>query len=197
MVVIDFNKNSSNERKKAGVQGVWSFHHLASLREAGAPVLQNGTSHTAMSKAAPVKATKAVSFRLLVPAGKAAPQPPVGPALGQRGIKSIDFCKQFNDRTKHLVPGTPTPCVITVNPDRTFTFVTKTPPASWLLLRAAGVEKGAGKTGEEVAGTVSVKHIYEIAKIKQADMLGGRLPLESVAKTIVGQTRSMGLKVVL
>jgi large subunit ribosomal protein L11 len=150
-----------------------------------------------MSKAPVKAAAKAVTFKLLVPAGKAAPAPPVGPALGQRGVKSIDFCKQFNDRTKHLIPGTPTPCMITVNPDRTFSFVTKSPPAGWLLLKAAGIEKGAGKTGEEVAATISVKHIYEVAKIKQADMLGGRLPLESVARCIVGQTRSMGIKVAL
>lgn len=149
------------------------------------------------SKGAKPALTKAFTFKLTVPAGKAAPAPPVGPALGQRGVKTIDFCKQFNDRTKHLTPGIPTPCRITVNPDRSFSFVTKSPPTGWLLLRAAGLEKGASKPGEEIAGNVSVKHIYEIAKIKQTDFLGGKMPLEAVARAVVGQCRTMGLKVVL
>lgn len=151
-----------------------------------------------MSKAAAkgAGAKVATTFKLLVPAGKAAPAPPVGPALGQRGVKSIDFCKQFNDRTKHLVQGTPVPCRITVNPDRTFSFVTKSTPASYLILRAAGLEKGASNPGSEVAGEISVKHIYEIAKIKKEDAKSG-ISLQSVARTVVGQCKSMGIKVVL
>ncbi|KAI9014171.1 mitochondrial ribosomal protein L11 [Hyaloraphidium curvatum] len=141
-------------------------------------------------------AAKAVTIKLVVPAGKAAPAPPVGPALGQRGVKAIDFCKQFNDRTKHLIPGTPTPCRITVNPDRTFSFVTKSPPTGWLLKKAAGIEKGAARPGEEVAATLSVKHIYEIAKIKQVDKHGGGKPLEVAARAVAGQCRSIGIKVV-
>lgn len=133
---------------------------------------------------------------MLIPAGKAAPTPPVGPALGARGVKSMDFCKEFNARTAHLEPGVPTPTLITVQPDRSFTFVTKLPPASYLLKKAAGIEKGAGKPGHEVTATVSLKHVYEIAKIKASDEHMRHLPLESVARMIVGSARSLGIKVV-
>src|SRR5689334_19961734 len=95
-----------------------------------------------------------VLVRLLVSAGKASPQPPVGPALGARGVKSMDFCKQFNDKTKHIVTDTPIPTVITIKPDRTFSFITKTPPTTFLLKRAAGIEKGASKPGTEIVGKV-------------------------------------------
>ncbi|KAL1918953.1 mitochondrial 54S ribosomal protein uL11m [Calcarisporiella thermophila] len=135
-------------------------------------------------------------LRLLVPAGKATPSPPVGPALGQRGIKSMDFCKQFNDRTSSLAPGTPIPTVITVNPDRTFTFVTKTPPTMFLLKRAAGIEKGAGKPGKEIAGKVSLKHVYEIAKIKQQDEHMRHLSLDKICGSIIGTARTAGIQVV-
>ncbi|KAK2466342.1 hypothetical protein APHAL10511_001984 [Amanita phalloides] len=97
-----------------------------------------------MSKAAAQKA-RAQVVRLLIPAGKAAPSPPVGPALGARGVKSMDFCKEFNARTAHIEPGVPTPTLITVQPDRTFSFVTKTPPCSYFLKRAASLEKGTTK----------------------------------------------------
>ena len=134
--------------------------------------------------------------RLLVPAGKAAPTPPVGPALGAKGVKSMDFCKEFNARTAHIEPGLPIPTVIAVNPDRTFTFLTKTPPTSHFLKKAAGIEKGTGKPGHSVAGTVSLKHVYEIAKIKQTDEHMRHLPLESVARTIVGTAKTLSIEVV-
>ncbi|KAF7776090.1 hypothetical protein Agabi119p4_4483 [Agaricus bisporus var. burnettii] len=110
-----------------------------------------------MSKAA-AKA-RAQIVRLLIPAGKAAPAPPVGPALGARGVRSADFCKEFNARTAHIEPGVPTPTLITVQPDRSFSFVTRTPPVSYFLKKAAGIEKGPARPGHEVTGTVSLKHV--------------------------------------
>ena len=131
-----------------------------------------------------------------MPAGKAAPTPPVGPALGARGVKSMDFCKEFNARTAHMEPGIPTPTLITVQPDRTFSFVVKTPPTTHFLKKAAGIEKGTGKPGHEVVGTVSLKHVYEIAKIKATDEHLKHLSLESIARTIVGTARTLGVQVV-
>lgn len=120
--------------------------------------------------------TFAQIVKLLVPAGKASAQPPVGPALGAKGVKAMDFSKQFNERTAHLEPGLPTPAVVTINSDRTFSFEIKTPPTSLLLKRAAGITTGSGRPGsagiEGIAGTVSIKHIYEIAKIKMKDFRG-------------------------
>ncbi|KAJ7699901.1 mitochondrial 54S ribosomal protein YmL19 [Mycena rosella] len=130
-----------------------------------------------MSKAA-AKAARAQMVRLLIPAGKAAPTPPVGPALGARG------------------PGVPVPTVIMVQPDRTFTFVTKTPPATYFLKKAAGIQKGTGKPGHEFTGTISLKHVYEIAKIKATDEHMKHIPLESVARMVVGSARSLGVQVV-
>ncbi|TPX60972.1 hypothetical protein PhCBS80983_g01499 [Powellomyces hirtus] len=148
-----------------------------------------------MSKAAQKNAV-AQALRLIVPAGKAAPTPPVGPALGQRGVKSMDFCKAFNDRTKHLTPGIPISTAITIEPNRSFSFVTKTPPTTWLLLQAAGVEKGSARPGDVIVGTVSVKHIYEIAKIKSEDPAFRGVTLHKVAKRVLGSARGVGLNVV-
>lgn len=134
----------------------------------------------------------------MVPAGKATPSPPVGPALGARGVKSMDFCKEFNARTAHIEPSTPTPVVITVNPDRSFTFIVKTPPVSWLLRQAAGIEQGSGTTpaGKLVtsgeAGVVSIKHVYEIAKVKQKDEHLKGVGLQALSRSIVGTCKSMG-----
>jgi large subunit ribosomal protein L11 len=108
----------------------------------------------------------------------------------------MDFCKEFNARTAHIEPGVPTPTLITVQPDRTFTFVTKTPPVSYFLKKAAGIEKGTGKPGHEIVGTVSLKHIYEIAKIKAKDEHLKHLSLEQIASTVVGSARTLGIQVV-
>ncbi|GHJ84785.1 hypothetical protein NliqN6_1187 [Naganishia liquefaciens] len=155
--------------------------------------------------------TVAQLVKILVPAGKATPSPPVGPALGARGVKAMDFCKEFNARTAHLKPTTPTPTTITINPDRTFTFTTRTPPVSHLLRQCAGIEKGSqtapslssrtakasgGSTPAGFAGKVSVKQIYEIAKIKMADAELKVLGEERVARSVVGSARSLGLEIV-
>ncbi|KAF9368696.1 hypothetical protein CPB97_004338 [Podila verticillata] len=149
-----------------------------------------------MSKKAPAAA--ASLLRLVVPAGKATPSPPIGPALGQRGVKSMDFCKQFNDRTKNVEVGTPLPVIITVKGDRTFTFVTKSPPTSFFLKRAAGIEKGATNIGKEhpFVGKVNLKQVYEIAKIKHADDGMGHLSLKGVCSGVIGSAKSMGIEVV-
>ncbi|KAI9772363.1 MAG: hypothetical protein M1839_002499 [Geoglossum umbratile] len=112
--------------------------------------------------------------KLIVGAGQASPSPPVGPALGSKGVKSMDFCKEFNARTAHIVTGTPIPARVTVRPDRSFHFELRTPATSFLLLSAAGVKDRKGKLrgtiepGKEICGEVSLKHVYEIAKIKQS-----------------------------
>ncbi|ETN41748.1 ribosomal protein L11 [Cyphellophora europaea CBS 101466] len=140
--------------------------------------------------------------KLIVGAGQASPSPPVGPALGSKGVKSMDFCKEFNARTAHINPGTPMPARVTVRPDRSFTFDLRTPSTSWLLLQAAGVKeikgkiKGAGKPGSETVGTVTLKHIYEIAKIKQTETRLSGLTLEGLCKSVIAQAKSMGVQVV-
>ena len=108
----------------------------------------------------------------------------------------MDFCKEFNARTGHIEPGTPTPTLITVQPDRTFTFITKTPPTTYFLKKAAGIEKGTGKPGHEVVGTVSLKHIYEIAKVKQTDEHLKHLRLEAIASSVVATAKTLGVQVV-
>jgi large subunit ribosomal protein L11 len=141
--------------------------------------------------------TGSAVIRLRIGAGKATPSPPIGPALGQRGVKAIDFCKQFNDRTKHIISGTPIPTIINVNKDRTFNFITKTPETSFLVKQAAGIEKGAsepGKSGQ--VATVSLKHVYEIARIKQTDGHMAQKELKSLVKSVIGTARSMGVTVV-
>jgi large subunit ribosomal protein L11 len=134
--------------------------------------------------------------RILIGAGKAAPTPPVGPALGARGVKAMDFCKEFNARTSHIDVGVPIPTLITVQPDRTFSFVTKTPPVSYFLKKAAGIEKGSGKPGHDFTGTISLKHVYEIAKVKQQDEHLKHLGLEAIANSVVGSAKTLGIQVV-
>ncbi|KAK6499897.1 54S ribosomal protein L11, mitochondrial [Arthrobotrys musiformis] len=140
--------------------------------------------------------------KLIVGAGLASPAPPIGPALGSRGVKSMDFCREFNARTAHLENGTPIPVKVTVRPDRSYTFDVRTPATSYLLLKAAGVEpkkgkiKGAKNPGHEVVGTVSLKHIYEIGKIKQSDERMKGISLESVCRCVCGTAKTMGIKVV-
>ncbi|KAK4130667.1 ribosomal protein L11 [Trichocladium antarcticum] len=141
--------------------------------------------------------------KIIVGAGQASPSPPVGPALGSKGIKSMDFCKEFNARTQHIVAGTPMPVRVTVRPDRTFHFEIRTPQTSWLLLNAADVppgkknkRRGASNPGQETVGTVSLKHIYEIAKIKQSELRLSGLSLEGLCRSIIYQTKSIGINVV-
>lgn len=140
--------------------------------------------------------------KLIVGAGQAAPTPPVGPALGSKGVKSMDFCKEFNARTAHITPGTPVPARVTVRPDRSFTFELRTPVTSYLLLRAAGVApkkgklKGTGLAGTEWVGEVSLKHVWEIANLKKSETRLSGLTLESLVKSIIAQAKSIGIKVV-
>jgi large subunit ribosomal protein L11 len=169
--------------------------------------------------------------KLIVGAGQASPSPPVGPALGSKGVKSMDFCKvrdtwrravemrvwrtrtcdhytnasssyqEFNARTAHIVPGTPMPCRVTVRADRSFVFDIRTPQTSWLLLNAVEAPmgkkgKGASKPGTETVGTITLKHIYEIAKIKQTELRLSGLSLEGLCRSIIFQCKSIGIDVV-
>ncbi len=132
-------------------------------------------------------------IKLQVKAGSANPSPPVGPALGQHGVNIMEFCKAFNARTEKLEKGAPTPVVITVYSDRSFTFETKTPPASFLLKKAAGITSGSSKPNKDKVGKVSQAQLLEIAKTKEPDMTGA--DLEAMARCIAGSARSMGLVV--
>lgn len=132
-------------------------------------------------------------IKLQVAAGQANPSPPVGPALGQRGVNIMEFCKAFNAATQNLEQGMPIPVVITVYSDRTFTFITKTPPASVLLKKAAGVKKGSGRPNTEKIGTVTREQLEEIAKTKQPDLTAASV--DAAVRTIAGSARSMGLNV--
>lgn len=131
--------------------------------------------------------------KLQIPAGKANPSPPVGPALGQHGVNIMDFCKQFNARTQKEEGGMIIPVIITIYVDRSFTFITKTPPASTLLLKAAKVEKGTGTAGKAKIGAVTKKQVEEIAKLKLVDL--NCTELGAAIKTIEGTARSMGIEV--
>ena len=132
-------------------------------------------------------------IKLQVAAGKANPSPPVGPALGQKGVNIMEFCKAFNAKTEDLEKGAPVPVVITVYEDRSFTFETKTPPAAYLLLKAAGVKSGSGRPNTEKVGSVTRAHLEEIATIKKPDLTAA--DMEAAVKTIAGTARSMGLRV--
>jgi large subunit ribosomal protein L11 len=132
--------------------------------------------------------------KLEIPAGKANPSPPIGPALGQRGVNIMEFCKAFNAATQQMEVGTPTPVVITVYSDRSFTFVTKTPPVSFFLKRAAKVDKGSSTTGRGTVGRVTKEQVREIAQKKMPDL--NSATIESAMAQIEGSARSMGLEVV-
>ncbi|CAK0778533.1 50S ribosomal subunit protein L11 [uncultured Gammaproteobacteria bacterium] len=133
-------------------------------------------------------------IKLQVPAGKATPSPPIGPALGQRGLNIMSFVKEFNARTQDLETGMPVPVVITAFSDRSFTFVTKTPPASFFLRKAAGLPKGSQTPGKGFVGQVTMEQVREIATRKMADL--NAHDVDAAAKMIVGSARSMGLQVV-
>ena len=133
------------------------------------------------------------SIKLQIPAGAANPSPPVGPALGQRGVNIMEFCKAFNAQTQGQA-GLIIPVIITVYADRSFTFITKTPPASVLLKRAAGIETGAKTPGKEQVGRVTRAQLEEIARMKMPDLSAA--DLEAAMKTVAGTARSLGLEVV-
>ena len=137
------------------------------------------------------KKVKAV-IKLQIPAGQANPAPPVGPALGQHGLNIMGFCKEYNERTANQA-GSIIPVEITVYEDRTFTFITKTPPTSDLLKKALGVEKGSGQAGHEEAGTISREKLREIAKLKAKDLNANSI--EAAERIVEGAARSMGIKV--
>jgi len=132
-------------------------------------------------------------IKLQVPAGKANPSPPIGPALGQRGVNIMEFCKAFNAQTKDLEPEMPIPVVITVYSDRSFTFITKTPPVTYFLKKAAKIKSGAKLTGREKVGSVTMDQVREIAKEKMKDL--NAHDIEAASRMIVGSARSMGLDV--
>ena len=131
-------------------------------------------------------------IKLQVAAGQANPSPPVGPALGQRGLNIMEFCKAFNARTKDIEPGTPIPVVITAYSDKSFTFITKTPPASILLKKAAGIKSGSKTPHTNKVGKVSRKQLEEIATVKMADL--NAHDMEAAVKIIAGSARSMGIE---
>ncbi len=133
-------------------------------------------------------------IKLQVPAGKANPSPPIGPALGQRGLNIMEFCKAFNAETQGMEPGMPIPVVITAYQDRTFSFITKTPPVSYFLKKAAKLQKGGSTPGKAEAGQVTMDQCREIAEAKMKDL--NAYDVESAATMVVGSARSMGLRVV-
>ena len=133
------------------------------------------------------------SIKLQIEAGHASPAPPVGPALGQHNVNIMDFVRQFNDKTSKLEAGTIIPVVISVYKDRTFSFIMKSPPASFLLRKAAGIAKGSGAPNKEKVGKVTEKQIEEIARMKMKDL--NAYDLEAAKKTIIGTAKNMGLEI--
>ncbi|MFA5529651.1 MAG: 50S ribosomal protein L11 [Thiohalomonadaceae bacterium] len=131
-------------------------------------------------------------IKLQVKAGQANPSPPVGPALGQHGVNIMEFCKQFNAQTQKLEPGLPIPVVITVYSDRSFTFITKTPPAAILLKKAAGIQSGSAVPNRDKVGKVTRAQLEEIAKTKMPDLTAA--DMDAAVRTIAGSARSMGLE---
>ena len=132
-------------------------------------------------------------IKLQVPAGSANPSPPICPALGQQGVNIMEFCKQFNAQTQKLEKGLPIPVIITVYSDRSFTFIMKTPPASVLIRKAIGIEKGSGAPNTNKVGKITRKQIEEVAKTKQPDLTAA--DMEAAVRTIAGTARSMGVDV--
>ena len=139
-------------------------------------------------------AIKIVGYiKLQVPAGKANPSPPIGPALGQRGLNIMEFCKAFNAQTQKMEPGLPVPVVITAYADKSFTFIMKTPPAAVLIKKAVGIQKGSAKPNTDKVGTITRKQLEEIAKTKEPDLTAANL--DAAVRTIAGSAKAMGLNV--
>lgn len=133
-------------------------------------------------------------IKLQVPAGAANPSPPIGPALGQRGLNIMEFCKQFNAKTQGMEKGTPVPVVITAFSDRSFTFITKMPPNTFFIKKAAKIDKGSQTPGTKTVGTITMAQIREIAEKKMVDLNAN--DIEAASKMLIGSARSMGLQVV-
>jgi large subunit ribosomal protein L11 len=133
-------------------------------------------------------------IKLQVPAASATPSPPIGPALGQRGVNIMGFCKEFNARTEKVAKGTPLPTVITVYQDKSFTFITKTPPATWYLKQAAGIKSGAKLVGRETAGKITQAQVREIAEAKMKDLNAN--DIDAAMRIIEGSARAIGIEVV-
>ena len=139
-------------------------------------------------------AKKIVGYiKLQVPAGKANPSPPIGPALGQRGLNIMEFCKAFNAQTQKMEPGLPVPVVITAYADKSFTFIMKPPPAAVLIKKAVGIQKGSAKPNTDKVGTITRKQLEEIAKTKEPDLTAANL--DAAVRTIAGSAKAMGLNV--
>jgi large subunit ribosomal protein L11 len=137
-------------------------------------------------------AKKIIGFiKLQVPAGKANPAPPIGPALGQRGLNIMEFCKAFNAQTQKVEPGLPLPVVITAYADKSFSFVIKTPPTTVLIKKAAGIESGSARPQSDKVGKITKKQVEEIAKVKMPDL--NAASLEAAMRTVAGSARSMGI----
>jgi large subunit ribosomal protein L11 len=135
----------------------------------------------------------AAYIKLQVPAGQANPSPPVGPALGQHGVNIMEFCKAFNAKTQSMENGMPIPVIITVYADHSFSFITKTPPASVLLRKAAGIAKGSGEPNTNKVGTVTREQLEDIVKTKEPDLTAA--DMDAAVRTIAGSARSMGIEV--
>jgi len=142
---------------------------------------------------AKVKVVKTM-IKLQIPAGSANPAPPVGPALGQHGVNIMDFCKQFNEKTKKLEQGVPIPVVITVFEDRTFTFITKMPPMAALIKKAAGLAKGSGEPNKTKVGRITLQQVEEVAKLKLVDL--NTKDIKQAMEMVKGTARSMGVDVI-
>lgn len=135
-------------------------------------------------------------MKTIIKAGQAAPAPPLGPQLGQRGIQIANFCKDFNEKTSHIKDGVPLPTRIFVKPDRSVEMVIKPPTATYLLKNAAGIQRGARLLGQEIAGKVTLKHIYEIAKVKSQDPSFENVELIRICRLVIGSAHSLGIEVV-
>lgn len=136
----------------------------------------------------------ASKIRLVIEAGQAKPAPPVGPALGQAGLKIMDFCKDFNAKTADFKPDVPISVLITAYEDKTFSYVMKSPPATYFIRKAAGLRSGSQKPGHDAVGEISVRALHAIAEVKRKDTM--HIPLEGVVKSLMGTCKSMGVKVV-